>query len=149
MTVWIPWPGGIIEAPTAKMIVLDERETIAWVSEEDYDWVREKIWYPSCLEGAGKKQYAIRKERRGGREAPVNTFYLHLSVLALKCGPKPIIHGSRGRRLKIIGDHINGNSLDCRRENLRYATMSQNNANKFGLAYRQLDFNVAVHHLED
>jgi hypothetical protein len=35
-----------------------------------------------------------------------------------------------------IPDHINGKEWDCRRENLRWATHSMNNANLFGIAAR-------------
>ena len=55
-----------------------------------------------------------------------STIFLHTVVMERKATPKPITNK------KIIVDHANGDSFDCRRNNLRYATISFNNRNRNG-----------------
>lgn len=64
-------------------------------------------WY--VLDG-----YAVRKEKIGGKEAIVSMH--HIVSGRPKSG--------------YISDHINGNRLDNRRENLRFCTLSQNSMNR-------------------
>jgi hypothetical protein len=60
------------------------------------------------------------------RNRVCSTIFLHQEVMRRKGVPKPISNE------KLIIDHANSNSLDCRRNNLRWATVSFNNKNKFG-----------------
>lgn len=68
-----------------------------------------------CITNTGKKVYVV----RGLRKPIKRNIYLHRVVLNRKLGGT----------LKLCADHINGNSLDNRRSNLREASFGQNNAN--------------------
>ena len=75
----------------------------------DYFLADQYKWRP----GGTDNSYAVALVRDG---KSVKTTYLHRLVMA--AGPGEII------------DHINGDPLDCRRENLRSVTGSENNANR-------------------
>ncbi len=47
-------------------------------------------------------------------------------------------HGLPPSRHHLIADHLDGESLNDRRANLRWATLSTNNRNLNGLAYQRL-----------
>jgi hypothetical protein len=57
--------------------------------------------------------------------------WLHKEILLRAKGPPP-------SKSKTIGDHLNGNSLDCRRVNLKWSSASENRRNLFGSATHQL-----------
>lgn len=84
----------------------DRRTVVAWalVSTEDYGVLSAFRWYRSS-EG-----YARRSE--GGRKV-----YMHRELLGLQPGDG------------LFGDHINGDRLDNRRENLRVVTRAQQQQN--------------------
>ncbi len=88
---------------------------VALVSTEDYDWIVRLKWCYSRGNG-----YAIHyfKDEQGNNK----TLYLHRAIYA------KILGGTIPHGLQV--DHINRNRLDNRRENLRLATRSQNQANK-------------------
>ena len=75
----------------------------ALVDDEDYDKLTK---FPWCISGSGK--YAVR--RKNGK-----VVYMHREILA----------ASKGKSI----DHANGNQLDNRRSNLRFASISENNWN--------------------
>lgn len=85
------------------------KETI--VDADMYDIIMEKSekWYL----GGGTIKYAM-KRFKGAKE----TVYLHRFIMNAPKG--------------IVVDHINGDPLDNRRENLRLSTLSQNQANRKG-----------------
>lgn len=85
---------------------------IALVDDQDAAWVQEHKW---CLTGGKKGRYAGRGVANGKRRR--TTVYLHRLIL-----PVP-------RGIEI--DHINGNTLDNRRCNLRQVTHAQNAQNRW------------------
>jgi hypothetical protein len=86
---------------------------VALIDEGDYEHVRVHRWYYAPPHGTNRTGYAattIRVEKGKWRSIGMHRF-------VMDAPPK----------LKV--DHENGNGLDNRRTNLRYATTMQNNAN--------------------
>ena len=83
----------------------------AIVDDEDFEWLSEFKWYAIK---PGKCVYAVRDVKLDGVR---HCIYLHRLVMGLHKGDKTIV------------DHINMNSLDNRKENLRLATSQQNAGN--------------------
>lgn len=81
--------------------------TLVQVDEEDVDLIQVYRWRAYNTNG---KSYVMRSIRGG-------VVYLHRQLLGLQ----------RGDRLRV--DHRNGDTLDNRRDNLRFATAAQNSAN--------------------
>ena len=67
----------------------------------------------------GQTVYARGSRRKNDVESVTS---LHRTILARKLG-RALAHGE-------VTDHLNGNGLDCRRDNLRVATVRQNSRNK-------------------
>lgn len=89
------------------------KETV--VDDEDYDSLNEYSWFSN---ESGANPYAYRTPWIKGQN---------------KSGSVPMHHqilGCIGEGREV--DHINGNSLDNRKSNLRYVTRSQNNWNQKG-----------------
>lgn len=87
-----------------KMVKVGRLEAI--VDEKDFEFISRFNWFL-------RRGYAIRK-RLSGESGPT-TISMHREILEAPNG--------------LDVDHINGNSLDNRRENLRLATRSQNGGN--------------------
>lgn len=99
------------------------------VSPEDADYARSRgNWFVTHGTLLGWKNYMVRSE--GG----VLVFF-HKVALARAF----VLPPTRGHT---IGDHWNGDSLDNRRGNLRWATVQMNAKNIYGFAHRQGDLNV-------
>ena len=82
---------------------------VALVEDEDYEWLSQWNWF---AKKSGKTFYAERSEKLpDGRWA---TFRMNRQILGLK-------HGDKRQ-----GDHINHDTLDNRRANLRIVTKQQN-----------------------
>lgn len=84
---------------------------VAIVDDEDFEWLNQWKWSASKQ---GKrpettKYRAIRVVTKNGKQRPI---LMHRALL--------------GARREDIVDHINGNPLDNRRENLRICTQQQN-----------------------
>lgn len=84
----------------------------ALVDDADYEKFNKFNWsaHPN---GIGKKYYAIRKQKLDGKYKEI---YLHREIMDAPTG--------------MFVDHINGNALDCRKENMRLVTSSQNAMNR-------------------
>lgn len=73
------------------------------------------------------KRYLARTSHEGTRESrKCSTIFLHTVVMGRTGIPKPIINK------RLIVDHKDGDELNCRRNNLRYATLQFNRINRFG-----------------
>lgn len=95
------------------------------VSHEDYDWAIEWLW--SFVQNSTKKKhYAIRDTWENGKR---KTVYMHKAILSRCSEPPSALH--------CIGDHLNGDSLDNRRTNLRWATPCENGRNRYGFYVKQ------------
>lgn len=101
-------------------LYLDDREHIyALLDEEDFSWAVQWLW-SSKLNSRKIKRYAYRTHVR--RPYIRRSVYLHVEIQK-RCGALP-----PSKKHTMI-DHINGNSLDNRRANLRWATPSENRRN--------------------
>ncbi len=107
------------------------RGKFAIVDADDYEWASKFKWHAS---GQEKYPYACRALYYEGKLKKM--IYLHREILA---APK-----------ELLADHINGNPLDDRKENLREATKSENacnmNLNKEGCSsiYRGVGWHKGV-----
>jgi hypothetical protein len=81
---------------------------VAIVDAEDYAKLAQHTWTANTR---ARTVYALRGEMRQGRPC---TIHMHREILGLQLGDP---HEA---------DHINGNGLDNRKENLRIATRAQN-----------------------
>lgn len=86
----------------------------ALVDDEDFEFLMQWKW--CCLKADKDHYYAYRTESFGDSK---NGVLMHRFLLNLS-------------DKDIFVDHINGNGLDNRRENIRAVTVSQNNLNRRG-----------------
>ncbi len=90
---------------------------VALVDDEDYEWLSQWRWIARKQSGSDF-YYACRTQRTSiDGERKVLVFWMHRVLLGLQY------------RDGLHGDHINHNTLDNRRCNLRVATASQNQGN--------------------
>ena len=82
---------------------------VSLVDDVDFEWLNQWKWYAWK---SGNTFYALRTTKKG------TTFRIHRELLGLRFGD--------GRQV----DHVNGNGLDNRRENLRTCTSAQNQYNQ-------------------
>lgn len=111
-----------------KPIWLDPENNLACIVDpHHYDILSQWIW-GATPDKHGRKWYATRNTRING--CPIK-IYLHKVVCRMAHGEPPTPQHK-------IGDHDDGNSLDCRSHNLHWATPSMNRLNIRGLYARQL-----------
>ena len=87
----------------------------AKVSPEDYDWLSQWLWCAKQFPGS-KSFYAARMGKRFGK-GKGKTVLMHRLILDLVEVSIPVV------------DHINGDTLDNQRRNLRACSRSQNARN--------------------
>lgn len=122
-----PWdPNNWDLTPYPQRVYLDDKaETFVLVDEIDYQWALQWRWHVNKPHATrnGKKCYPCRSQGRGGNYHP--KLYLHVEIMK-RTGILPL-----APVFKIV-DHRNGNELDCRRVNLRWATPRMNRMNLHG-----------------
>jgi hypothetical protein len=122
---WLRSVDAMISAlPAAAMpprrVYLDKAcEIFCLVSAEDYDWVTQWRW-GWRWDRWKKKRYATRTSWRDGRRC---TVYMHKAVLERAGKVQP-------SEAYTISDHQDGESLNNRRGNLEWATVSMNRRNR-------------------
>jgi hypothetical protein len=94
-------------------------EIFCLVSAEDYAWVTQWRWKWNW-DRTRTKRYAIRTTRKDGRHV---TIYMHKEILNRSGKKQP-------SEAHTIGDHQDGESLNNQRDNLEWATISQNRKNR-------------------
>lgn len=91
------------------------------VDDEDYEWLNSYLWHARSS-GRGGTQYATCSYAINGRP---NRKKININMHHVLMGVP--LHG-------LVVDHINNNSLDNRKENLRIVSVRQNNMNS--ITYR-------------
>ena len=86
---------------------------IAIVDDDDFEKLNKHKWY-ALTDGRGHTHYVIRNSPRSSRHR--NSIKMH----------RVIMNPPKGKEI----DHINGNALDNRKENLRIVTHRQNMQNQ-------------------
>lgn len=118
--------------PIEHRIWLDDREYLyAVVDEEDYHWAAQWKWYAKPSRSPWKfyacRQTKIRDDC-GWRNV---SLYLHVEIQKRSGVVQP--HPTYK-----LSDHRDGDSLNCRRGNLRWATPSMNRRNIRGQCPKEL-----------
>jgi len=117
-------PNTWMEAPHECRIYGDDRaQTWCVVDYEDYQWALQWKWHINepHKNRNGTKRYFRRSQSNGRRYMP--PIYLHVEIL--KRAKK-----RKRTRLHHMADHKDGDEFNCRRDNLRWATVGMNNRNR-------------------
>lgn len=100
------------------------------VDQEDMVYFTQYLWsYKRSPNGKMYFKRAVSLYDLTGR-CGAESIYLHIEILTRAKGPMPT-------RRRCIADHLDGNSLNNRRDNLEWVTKRQNNQNRFGQSYYQ------------
>jgi hypothetical protein len=99
---------------------------------DDYLWAKQFCWGWTWSSVMPSKVYARRSSLKKD-DLPKRTIYLHREIM-MRIQPLPEYIA---KLLRV--DHINGNSLDNRKENLRWATAGMNSSNIHGQAFKEPD----------
>jgi hypothetical protein len=111
------------------------RGMFAIVNVEDYEWLSKYKWFAGT-NTRDRDFYARRKGMSNGTRPKIRSIAMHREILNVPDG--------------LLVDHINHNTLDNRRANLRPATKQQNSWNQrkkrgnFTSQYKGVHFNKAM-----
>lgn len=119
--------------PMRDLYAIVDLVDLAWAQQWTWNVVQSKSGPRRTEKFYARRVVSMLTGPDGARESSrkVYSIWLHKEILLRAVGPSQ-------RRSATIGDHINGNSLDCRRSNLRWSTSSENRRNLFGSATHQL-----------
>ena len=100
-------------------IYLDDRlDSYAVVDFEDYQWATKWRWHISYWNGKPYVRRSASQWKFGVRQTAIS-YYLHIEIIKRFDPFQPTV------RHKLV-DHRDGDSLNCRRSNLRWATHRMN-----------------------
>lgn len=111
----------------------DNAQVYAIVDEEDYWHFTKYKWTTKRSRGGPEGKFYLRRavgENANGMRLKTFTLYLHVEIMKRKDPVRPCVAHT-------LVDHRDGQSLNCRRSNLRWATPTMNNRNRFGIAALQ------------
>lgn len=109
--------------------IFGKRDGTVWaiVDPEDFEWANKWSW--GYASGPSGKVYIMRRtgnalQRSGGFITRIphrqKSLYLHRELCRR-------VHGEPPTPEHKVAGHLNGNSLDCTRKNLKWQTYSENN----------------------
>jgi hypothetical protein len=110
--------------PTSNM-----KSVFAVVDIDDYEWAMQWKWKAQKSQGTKVKWYLVRTTRLPGRRNV--KYWLHKEICTRA-------HGLPPSPKEQIADHEDGESLNCRRTNLRWTDESGNRRNLHGVYAQQL-----------
>lgn len=129
-----PVPFGVVWLnPESNLFAIVDRIDLAWCQQWLWAAVGSKSGLRRIEKWYGRRTVSVYTGPEGSRESSRRTvnIWLHKEILLRAKGPPP-------SKSKTIGDHLNGNSLDCRRHNLKWVSSSENRRNLYGSASHQL-----------
>ena len=110
-------------------LYIDDDGGYCLIDRQDWIWASQHRWYKKRTQrtsGHKLRWYVYRTVSIRGMRMSA---YLHVLICRRAFGLPP--------RQSMVGDHINGDTLDCRRINLRWATRRENRRNLEGSRYRR------------
>jgi hypothetical protein len=121
--MWDPTTWSWLEEEQEHRLYLDGQcEKYAVLDYIDYIWAIQWCWHLKASRGH-RKFYAVRSTTLVGQGAVM--LYLHVEIMKRTGVARPKLPA-------IVTDHRDGDSMNCRRRNLRWASHAMNRRNIFG-----------------